>query len=294
MEFRQLQSFAALVECRSFSKVANELYISQPTVSTHIRNLEKELGTKLVIRSTHSVDITDKGMELYDFAVNVLERRDKLMKHWSEDEKNVVKLGASTIPSAYLVPDIIKGFSKKNPDVRIMLDQTDSALVIEGVKKGKYDVGFSGMKTEEAGLIFTPVYDDEMVLITPNDDEFKAWESRQITADDLKNLPFLRREEGSGSQSTADGILEKMGLNPDEINEAGKVSNQDSLKKLVSSGIGVAFISKCVVSEEVKRGELFSFDIPGFDTKRSLYMVILKDEGAGSGAKAFAEYVINE
>ena len=100
MDMKQLQSFTAVVRYRSFTKAAERLYLSQPTISTHIRNLEEELGTCLIVRTKRSVDVTPRGQELYECACNILSLRDNLIRRWSSNESRIIQLGASTIPSA--------------------------------------------------------------------------------------------------------------------------------------------------------------------------------------------------
>jgi LysR family transcriptional regulator, transcriptional activator of the cysJI operon len=292
MEFKQLQSFAALVQYRSFSKVADKLFISQPTVSTHIRDLEKELKTKLVIRTTHSVDITEKGYELYTFASRVLEMRDNLLEQWSNEEKALLNIGASTIPAAYVVPKLLVGFERHYSDIRVILKQGDSKDVIEGVQRGAFDIGFAGMKTEDPELVFLPICKDHMVLITPNKEPFLSWkQSGVISLEELKKTPFLKRESGSGSQKNADLFLEEIGIKEEERISAGQVSEQESLKKLVAAGIGVAVSSSRSVQEEAEKGELLAFELPGTTTERELYVLYRNDEIRKSGMESFVRYI---
>ena len=107
MEFKQLESFVALVQSHSFTKAAERLYISQPTISTHIRMMEEELHTSLIVRTTKSLEVTPKGWEVYESARNILGIRDELLKSCLEEERKVIRLWASTIPSAYILPQIL-------------------------------------------------------------------------------------------------------------------------------------------------------------------------------------------
>ena len=100
MEFKQLESFAAVVRLNSFTKAAESLYISQPTISTHIRALEEELGTRLIMRTTKKIDVTPEGLKLFEYAVNILELRDRMVQECSAGARQIIHLGASTIPSA--------------------------------------------------------------------------------------------------------------------------------------------------------------------------------------------------
>ena len=106
MDFKQLRSFVAVVDCGSFTKAAARLYTPQPTVSAHIRQLEDELHERLFLRTTKSLAITPRGRELYEYAAHVLSLQDRLLSSWSEDQ-HLIRLGSSTIPSAYILPELL-------------------------------------------------------------------------------------------------------------------------------------------------------------------------------------------
>ena len=110
MELKQLQSFCAVVKYKSFTKAAEKLYLSQPTVSTHVRQLEEEFQTSLIVRTTKSVEVTPRGQELYECACNIVNLRDNLMRSWSDEDEKMIRIGASTIPSAYMLPQILPAF----------------------------------------------------------------------------------------------------------------------------------------------------------------------------------------
>ena len=107
MELKQLESYVAVVVYKSFTEAAKQLYISQPTISTHIQALEKELESKLIIRTTKSIELTPRGMELYECAVKMLDLRDTLLYKWKSSDEKIVRLGVSTIPSAYILPEFL-------------------------------------------------------------------------------------------------------------------------------------------------------------------------------------------
>ena len=172
MDFKQLQSFVAVVKYKSFTKAAEQLYIAQPTISAHIRQLEEEFSKRLVIRSTRSVEVTPRGWELYECAKTILELRDNLIQTWNDEEKQIIRLGASTIPSAYILPEILPEFGKMYPEVYFVVNQIDSQGVVQGLLHGNYDLGLVGMELEQEQLAFVPFYRDRMVLITPVNEYF--------------------------------------------------------------------------------------------------------------------------
>ena len=167
MDFKQLRSFTAVVQYRSFTKAAEKTYLSQPTVSAHIRMLEEELHTRLLIRDTKNLEITPKGWELYECAVHILELQDHLLQRWAEESRHIIQLGASTIPSAYILPEILPQYGKLHPEAYFVVQQSDSSQVIAGLLGGLFDVGMTGMDCANEALTCIPFYRDRMVLITP-------------------------------------------------------------------------------------------------------------------------------
>ena len=113
MEFRQLESFCAVVRYQSFTKAAEKLYISQPTISTHIRMLEQEFNSRLIIRTTKNIEITPHGKELFACAQKIFTLKNDLIQKWSEENKKIIRIGASTIPADYILPEVLPLFCQK-------------------------------------------------------------------------------------------------------------------------------------------------------------------------------------
>ena len=291
MEFKQLQSFAAVAECRSFTRAAERLFVSQPTVSLHIRDLERELKTKLVIRSTHSVELTDSGRALYRTASRILSLRESAVRRLTEDDDEL-RIGASTIPAAWLLPELLTGFRDQAPQVRVLLDQADSGAVIEGVAKGDFDLGFTGARNADPELVFMPLCRDRLVLITADREPFSSWKKEGgLRREELKAVPFLDREEGSGSRQSAELILEKMDLGRDRRRSAGRVTDPESLKNLVAAGVGVAVVSFRSAEREAAAGRLLTFELSGDGAERDLYLVRRDDGILKTGAAHFIRFV---
>ena len=204
MDFKQLRSFAAVVQYRSFTKAAEKTYLSQPTVSAHIRMLEEELHTRLLIRDTKNLEITPKGWELYECAVHILELQDHLLQRWAEESRHIIQLGASTIPSAYILPEILPQYGKLHPEAYFVVQQSDSSQVIAGLLGGLFDVGMTGMDCANEALTCVPFYRDRMVLITPVTAQYLELLEQPDPLSVLLKEPIILREKGSGSQKSAD------------------------------------------------------------------------------------------
>lgn len=172
MDFKQLQSFVTVVQEESFTQAAGRLFVSQSTVSTHIHQLESELNTKLILRTTKSLQITPKGRELYEYALNILELKERMIQACSIESRRIIHLGASTIPSAYILPQLLADFGKLHQDIYFIIHQSDSQGIINGLKDGLFNLGFIGMSCEDSDFCCQPFCKDRMVVITPVNEHF--------------------------------------------------------------------------------------------------------------------------
>lgn len=277
MEFKQLESYVAVVKHASFTKAAEKLYVSQPTISAHIHAMEEELGERLIIRTTKNIEVTAKGMEIYEYAVRILELRERMISTCDKEEKHIVYLGASTIPSAYLLPEILPEFGKQYPDTYFVINQSDSQAIIEGLRMGMFDVGLIGMKADDK-LVCEPFCKDRIVLVTPVTEHFLELHNRkEIPLKELLKEPMILREEGSASLKTASRFLESIGIKEEELNISARINDQETIKNLVASGLGSSFISEKAVRNFVKEKRLLQFELP-IQIERELYLAYRKED----------------
>lgn len=292
MEFKQLESFVAVVRFKSFTKAANYLFISQPTISTHIQMLEEELQSRLIIRTTKSIEVTPRGHELYQSAVQMLSIRDRLIRKWTSDTKQVLQLGVSTIPSAYIIPEVLPEFGKAFPGVYFNVYQGDSQDIINDMIEGKYDVGMVGQLCEHKLLTCTPFYRDRMVMITPVNDYFLNFKAdSQSLTQVILNTPIILREDGSGSLKQADYFLANMGIQTESLNIVARINDQESIKNLTAGGLGISFISEKAAQNFVREKRLLAFELPETLATRSLYLVMHKDYILKSYVEEFVKFV---
>ncbi|WP_291244174.1 selenium metabolism-associated LysR family transcriptional regulator [Fournierella sp.] len=283
MELKQLRSFAAVVRYGSFTRAAENTYLSQPTISTHIRALEEELNTQLLLRDTKNLQVTPRGQELYECACRMLELQDNLLQRWRQSDQHIIQLGASTIPSAYILPEVLPRYGKENPGSYFVVHQSDSRQVIEGVAGGLFDVGMSGMPCQEESIRCEPFFRDRMVLITPVSRRFLAMQSQGEQAlAELLHEPIILREPGSGSQKSADRFLAQMGLQETELRVTARVNDQESIKNLLSGGLGVSIVSEKAVRDFVAEKRLLAFPLPPGSAERDLYLLLPRHASADS------------
>ena len=295
MEFKQLQSFVAVIRCGSFTEAAEELFLSQPTISIHIRQLEEELHTQLLIRTTKRVKPTPKGEQLYEYAQSILELRDRIVQACSETGEKIIHLGASTIPSAYILPEILPKYGAIAPNTYFVIHQGDSQDVAKGLLEGLYDLGLTGMRTEEERLDYIPFCKDRMVLIPPVNQHFLALKARKdVPIAELLRGPVILREKGSGSRKSADRFLEQAGIAEEDLQVVARVNDQEAVKNLVAGGLGVSILSQRAARNFQEERRVLAFELPELTASRNLYLVSRRGVPLSEHVRHFAEFVQRE
>ena len=206
MELKQLEAFVAVVDYNSFSEAARHLFLTQPTVSAHVASLEKELDTKLISRTTKKLHVTPQGYDLYDSAVSMLKIRDHILNEFVGSHKQIIELGASTIPSSYVLPEVLSAFGQLNPDIYFHSELSDSMGIIQQVENGRLDFGLVGMTTDSSELIFIPFLEDELVIVTPVT-PLPGDFQKNVTIAAFLNEPFILREKRFRYKKPSTSIL---------------------------------------------------------------------------------------
>lgn len=293
MEFKQLEAFVAVVDYGSFSEAARKLYLTQPTISTHIRSLEEELHTRLIIRTTKKLTITPKGYQLYYSAVRMLDIRNNLFENFTGSKKQIIDLAASTIPSSYLLPELMAGFGRMYPDVYFHSWQTDSAGAISRVLDGSVDLALTGQHTGDDSCIFIPFCQDDMVIATPVNDHYLQLKERPVTFSDFLKDPIIIRERGSGTKKEMDIFLENAGIEPSSLNVVARMNDLESIKKSIVNGLGISILSARSAVDLKKTKQILLFPLEETAHKRSFYIVYSKNRILKAHVRQFIQYVKN-
>lgn len=275
MNLKQLEAFVRVAETKSFSAAAKMLFLTQPTVSAHIASLERELNTCLLIRNTKGVALSESGKELYAYAEQMLELEQKIRERFGltgRQPGSVLRIAASTIPSLYLLPDIMARFRKEYPEEQLKLFETDSSGVVEMILSHKADVGFAGTVLEKGSCTYIPFYQDELVVLTPSSERYRARKNDDIVSWILKE-PVILREEGSGTRKEALRLLAQTGVDISKLNVAAMMENQETIKRSVGSGMGISILSKLAAKEEIDSGKLLAFPLGETGGKRNINVV---------------------
>lgn len=265
----ELKTFVAVVELKNFTKAAQALNMSQPSVSIHIKNLENMFQTTLINRSVKQkkIIITDNGYKLYARAKEILDLIDVTNYELSTESttlKGSLKIGASLTIGEYLLPEFLTYFSKKYPEVYIELVMKNTSNICNGIHNLSYDIGFVEGLPISGDLTQHCFYEDQMVLVSPS--SYPC--IKEIS--DLSSIHWISREEGSGTREYLNIYLSKNQIHPEYMMVLG--SNY-AVKQAVKRGLGMTVISKLVVEEAEKRGELNIHDLGESFTREFSYII---------------------
>ncbi len=292
MEDSRLKAFCFVVEMKSFSKAAEASFVTQSAMSHLIKNLEDELGGKLLNRSGKAVTPTSAGKILYAYAKRILED----YKAMENDIYGIVKktkgplyLGASMTAAKYLLPQVFYDFAKIYPEVRINLSVSGTEKIVFQLHQGKIDVGIVEGTIKDKKIICKEIARDEIVLIASDDNPLTK--KKVVIPKDLIYQPHIMPEAGSGTREFIDEFLYMMKIDPQDINVIMTLGDPELLVRMVQSGLGVSFVSKWAVFKTIKEGTIKILKMPGKRLYRKFYLISLEKEPSTMAARTFLEFV---
>jgi DNA-binding transcriptional LysR family regulator len=293
MEIRQLEIFVRVARNLSFSKTAEKMYISQPSVSLHINSLEKILGTQLLVRSTKEVSLTKAGHDFLIYAQKILSLREQAMRDLSGEDREArgaIDIISSTVPAQHLLPEIIAPFQKQWPNILFRVDQADSRQVEWKMRGFQYDFGLVGTAPDDDRFIHYPVYDDELVLVVPDETPESPEYIRENFWDYITRVPFIMRESGSGTRAEIESLLSKPGIGLRDLHIRAYFADAHSILLAVSRGMGVSLVSKVSAAMYAAAGLLRVVEMNSPPFRRQIHLVHNKELWLSPVQKAFADH----
>ncbi len=275
IEFRHLETFCRVADLKSFSKAADDLFVTQPTVSGHILSLEQSLFLRLFDRTSREVRLTKSGEVFHDYASKILSLRKDLINALSEFSQGIrgeLSLGTSTIPGEYLLPRLIGDFRKEHPSFIISLKIADTKEVIQYVLQDHVEFGIIGAKLNHPSLHYEKYEEDEIIVVAPADHPLTR--KKRVNLDELLKEPWIIREEGSGTQMAVEKALRRKGKSLKHFNVVMEMGSTSSVKEGVKAKLGLAFISGRATEGEILQGSFSRIDVEGFELiSRQIYIV---------------------
>jgi DNA-binding transcriptional LysR family regulator len=276
----RLRAYAAFVRRKSFSGAAEELRISQPAVSKHIADLEKELGVKLIERRSRT--LTDAGQYLASHVVRaeaLLKQSAKGLAALRDPVSGVVSVIASGTPGTYVLPDIVAEFQAKHPGVRFNFELATSTGVIEAVRSHHAELGVTGGFVTAPEIESEPLLQDEIVIVGS-----PSITCRRLSRDDLEGFTWISREEGSATRVIADSALADFGIVP---SRRLSLPAWESIKIAVRRGHGIAAFSRIAVKDEIASGDLAVVPFGTWKVRRMFSVVRIRDAALSVPAQRF-------
>lgn len=291
MNFRKLNIFFETAKCLNMSKVAKNMYISQPSVSQAIAELEHELGVILFDRIGKKIYLTHEGeiyLEYVRRILNLYEEGINVVKASGEGKKGKLVIGASTTIGIYILPYIIKEFTQKNENIEISLIIENTAIIEDLILNNKVDFALVEGKVKSKEIIVEDVWNDNLVFIASKDNQLSN--KQNIKLEELSKTNLIMREQGSGTREIVENFLKSKEIVYNAFMELG---SSEAIIRVVEANLGIACVSEKCIDHKLKEGTLEKLNIDNFDLNRKLYLVHHYDKFISSNMKQFINEMKN-
>jgi LysR family transcriptional regulator, low CO2-responsive transcriptional regulator len=289
LNLEQLRAFVAVVKLGTLTRAAEELHLSQSTLSFRIKGLEESVESKLLDRGGAGARPTSAGRVLLPYAERLLELAEEGMmrlKGAVDEPAGEVVFATSTVPVEYLLPALLATFREDHAQVSLIARVMDSRAATRALLDDECELAFVGSEvSDKRRLICEPFAVDEIVLVV------RAGESPvpvRVDPEQLDELPWVRRAVGSGTRRAVDQLLGELGV---ARRGQVEVSSTEAVRRCVLAGLGVAFVSRAAVQEDLSSGRLRLVDHPGTPLPRTFFALRPRARTLSPAAEAFWNHV---
>jgi DNA-binding transcriptional LysR family regulator len=286
MELMQLEMFVAMVEEGSFHKAAERVFRTQPALSMSLRKLEQEIGAPLFDRTNrNSYTLTDSGEVLYDYAKRLLNLRDETLtalQQLHNLESGRIRIGANESTSLYLLPKLILAFRDQNPKIKIEVFRQVSARLPYELRQRNLDFAILSFVPDDSDLEATLIMRDDLALVVSP--QHRLATRPRVHIRDLGEESFIAHNVPSPSREK---VIDAFRRFQTPLNITTEIATIETIKKFVVMNLGVAFVPRMCVQEEVSRGQLIAVPVEGFRHERTLWVVRRRTDAHSHAAQAF-------
>jgi DNA-binding transcriptional LysR family regulator len=289
MDFDQLETFLEVARLSSFSRAAEKRFRTQPAISAQIRAVEEEVGAKLLDRSGGKVALTAAGKIFQKYAEETVQSRRNVMTMIAEMERvpgGEIVVGANEGTCMYVLPEVFSHFKKQYPSVGVNVRRLESAGVLEAVIDHSVDFGVVSLPVNDKRLTVVPIHRDELVVICPPGHQLAK--GKTVTVADVARFPLLVPKFGKTREAIED-MFSQRNLLP---NISMELDSSELLKRFAAADVGVGFIARSNVLEDVKSKSLAALNLSDAQIKRDLALVFRKDKALSRAALAFIEIAV--
>jgi DNA-binding transcriptional LysR family regulator len=289
VSLRQLRTFEAVARLKNFSRAAEELHVTQPTVSKQIRLLHEEVGLLLLEQIGKKVFLTEAGEELYATCADWLET-------WGRFEQTVadlkgIKQGrlriAAVTTTKYFMPRLLGPFCTQYPGIDLALEVINRDRLLERLARNQDDLYVMGVPPEGLDIVCEPFMENPLVVLAPVSHPMAR--RKRIPFADLANEPFIVRERGSGTRLTIERVFQEKNV-PLKIRM--ELGSNEAIKQAVAGGLGLALLSQSTLNLDPGLNEVSILNVSGFPIKRSWYVVRPRGKQLSVVAKVFLEFLL--
>ncbi len=288
---QQLEALFHLVAERSFSRAAKKMFLTQPSLTKHIKNLEDAVGAKLINRQNRGITLTLQGRLIYEYAQKIAGLREgvkeKILKSM-EKESGTIDIIASTIPANYILPGILGDFNRNYPKIKVYIKTVNSEEALDMVINRHAEIGFIGKKPLSRKINAEPVWKDRLVFAVSGTHRWSGKSS--ITAKDLIEEPFVTREKGSGTREILENYLKENTGTDFRLNIVAELGSSEAIKEAMIAGLGVSFISIHAIRRELEQKLLVEIPVSGWVVERDFYVIYTKQHKLMPHQEIFLDY----
>jgi len=275
---QQLEVLMALVEAGSFTRAAGRLFLSQPSLTKQIQNLEAAAGTRLVKRGGTGISLTPEGQIIYDYAKRAIRLREdakeRLVRQKAQESGHIY-LSGSTIPATYILPHLISRLKETHHGIQVHIRMHDSEETLQTILNDQAEMGFIGKEPVNKKLVVQRLWKDHLVLAVPFDHPL----AKQKTArtGELAKVPFIVRERGSATRDIIEECLQKqLGTSLSSFNVVCEMGSSEAVKEAILAGLGVSILSSFAIKREISQGLLTALHVSNCDMERYFYLIYKK------------------
>ncbi len=286
MDFDQLETFLEVARLSSFSRAAEKRFRTQPAISSQIRALEEEVGAKLLDRSGGKVSITASGKLFQKYAEETLEGRKGVLTAIAETERvprGEIIVGANEGTCLHILPEVFAEFKKQYPDVAVNIKRSDYAKILESVIDNSVDFGVVSTPVTDPRLTVMLLHRDELIIIAPPQHPLAKMKSAAVA--DVAKFPLVLPKAGH-TRDALENLFHERRLKP---RYAMELDSSELLKRFVAAEVGVGFIARSNVLEDVRANALVAIPISDAQVRRDLALVFRKDKALSRAALAFID-----
>ena len=289
MDFDQLETFLEVARLSSFSRAAEKRFRTQPAISAQIRALEEEIGARILDRSGGKVSITAAGKLFQKYAEDTLDARKAVLTAIAETERvprGEIIVGANEGTCLHILPEVFAQFKKQYPDVAVNIKSADYAKILDSVIDNSVDFGVVSMPVTDPRLTVVLIHRDELVIIVPPQHPLAKLKSATIA--DAARFPLVVPKAGHTRDALEDLFYENK-LKP---RYAMELDSSELLKRFVAADVGVGFIARSNVQEDVRANVLVAIPMSDAQVRRDLALVFRKDKALSRAALAFIDTTV--